>query len=80
MERRTAPPPADGRSLPFGNGGRNKALMPAQAAGCPPYNMEREREKERQDTQVALVLPERTASEEGRRGGRLVSVLAEPPR
>ena len=38
MERRTAPPPADGRPLPFGNGGLNKALMPAQVASLSPYN------------------------------------------
>jgi len=30
MERRTAPPPADGRPRQLGNGGFNKALMPAQ--------------------------------------------------
>ena len=66
MERRTAPPPADGRSLQFGNGGLNKALMPAQVASLSPYNnMEGEKRKgaERQDTHVAPVLAQRAPSE-----------------
>jgi hypothetical protein len=46
MERRTAPPPAEGRPRQLGNGGFNKALMPAQVASLSPYNnMEREKRK-----------------------------------
>ena len=41
MDLRTAPPPAEGRSLPFGNGGFNKALMPAQAGRLSLFNMEK---------------------------------------
>jgi hypothetical protein len=66
MERRTAPPPADGRPRQLGNGGFNKALMPAQVASLSPYNnMEGEKRKgaERQDTHVAPVLAQRAPSE-----------------
>src|SRR6185295_2233291 len=47
MERRTAPPPADGRPRQLSNGGFNKALMPAQAASLSPIIMCREKKKER---------------------------------
>jgi hypothetical protein len=33
-----APPPADGRPHQLGNGGFNKALLPAQAASLSTYN------------------------------------------
>src|SRR6185295_6349302 len=46
MERRTAPPPADGRPRQLGNGGLNKALMPAQAASLSPVKKYRGREKD----------------------------------
>lgn len=45
MDLRTAPPPADGRPPQLGNGGGNKALIPAQAARLSPYNMEGEKRK-----------------------------------
>jgi len=62
MERRTAPPPADGRPRQLGNGGFNKALMPAQAASLSPYNMEGERKKKR-SSQVPSLLAKRAPSE-----------------
>jgi len=46
MERRTAPPPADGRPLQLGNGGFNKVLMPAQVASLSPVKKYRGREKD----------------------------------
>lgn len=46
MERRTAPPPADGRPRQLGNGGFNKALMPAQVASLSPVKKYRGREKD----------------------------------
>jgi hypothetical protein len=40
-----APPPADGRLRQLGNGGFNKALMPAQAASRSPVKKHRGTEK-----------------------------------
>lgn len=54
MERRTAPPPADGRSLQFGNGGLNKALMPAQAASLSSVKKYSGREKDGNRKEMAV--------------------------
>ena len=62
MERRTAPPPACGRPRQLGNGGLNKALMPAQAASLSTYNMEGG-EKNKRSGQVPFLLAEPAPSE-----------------
>ena len=54
MDLRTAPPPADGRPLPFGNGGLNKALMPAQTGRLSPIKY-RGREKDGNRKAMAVV-------------------------
>lgn len=54
MERRTAPPPADGRPRQLGNGGFNKALMPAQAASLSPVKKYSGREMDGNRKEMAV--------------------------
>jgi len=54
-----APPPADGRPGQLGNGGLNKALMPAQVASLSPVKNYRGREKEENRKAMAVRVRER---------------------
>jgi len=56
MERRTAPPPADGRPRQLGNGEFNKALMPAQAASLSHDKKYKGREKDENRKAMAVGL------------------------
>ena len=60
MERRTAPPPADGRPLQLGNGGLNKALMPLKQPVCPPINVEGGEKVEKEQPGALLARRTRT--------------------